>query len=351
MNPRFRFLSLAFAGLFFLGAPAPNSWAQQERNIARISISLHPDKDEYWVGEPVHLRARAVNWHSPVVILTSTYGLMSAYTDLRISYEGDVGDTYKAHYSENIPMPHKHPLWYGKALEFDMLVSYDKNQLSGMAMKEPGKYFFALRQTMYMRDEYRKEQRRDPFFCSTQSRTIRVVSPPAEFAGALDLLRSRPSVFRDLNRNLASLSNRDLLEQIAREYPQSRYAPYCLHALGNLGVVLTSSISGESEKAIEAFQRIVEKHPGYPLRDEVRISLAEIHARGGHYNEAQRIVRAVVEESEDNLMRFRERRLIKALLGPRPSPYFQTNTGQWPLFSSTRLTDAYFLNQFDSSTP
>jgi tetratricopeptide (TPR) repeat protein len=303
-------------------------------------VLLETNRSEYWLGEPVILRVRICNWAIPTSIILGSFGLQGK-TDLRIIHEGDTSEPYHAHFEPGLTSNRSIRLPYGKAYEFRIPIEYDPNSPVYLALSAPGTYQLQLTQYIEYTNLTNPAQHRVPCELSAQTTDLRVVAPPAEGAQAWNLLQSLPDAVRDLNRLMASPSTRDILEKVAKEYPRSRYAPYCLHALGSLSLNLISSLPEEKEKAEWAYKQVIEHYPEYPLRDEVSIHLGKLYYQTGRVNAAMEIAERLLGESEDNLYRYREAEIMLPYRGPVHNPNAATNMTSWELFGTTQLPDTY----------
>jgi tetratricopeptide (TPR) repeat protein len=313
--------------------------AQDTINIPPVIMTLHPDKAEYWVGEPVALRVRLHNWALPGEILYGAFGLQGG-SDMRIFHNGEMSERYFAHLDLAPPTTKPVLVPYGKYYEFLIIALYEHSADSRLAFSEPGTYELQMRQSLQYMDTD-TPQGQVPFPVTAAAPRFRVVEPPANAAGALKLLQSYPEVFYDLNRVKASPATRPILEKIAKEYPDSRYAPYCLHALGMLSMEMMDSIPGEQEKAEEALRKVIEGYPNYPLRNEARVDLGNFYSRTDRYNKGQEMAGELLSESEDNLFQFRTADIMAPYSGSRVLPNMQMNKMNWELFGTTRLPDTY----------
>jgi len=332
--------------LFFLTVAAafllPALPALADMNYPAFLASLTPGRAEYWVGEPVSLRCHFVNWVSPSVEITSVFGLHGSYTDLRIASEGKEGDPYHAQFDQSVASEQQVLLRYAKAHEFEMQVLYDPRSPDKLALSKPGVYQFHLQQNIWYTNHYLVAQGQVPYKLEAVSRPIHVIAPPEEFAGALRLLLSRPPALIDLNRHLANPANWQIMETVVAQYPKSRYAPHCLHALVN-GRLFFAKVSSEYlREALKICERLVREYPDYASRDEMRVRLAELYKEDGQLDKTLEIVTQLLAESEENLYRFRKSSVMRPFRGARENPYAVFSTSCWELFGTTRLNDANF---------
>jgi len=304
-------------------------------------MGLSVDRTEFWVGEPIVLRCRIVNWLAPTLAMQGVFGLYSGNSEFRILKDNELGEPYHAYFDETPQTPKKAIVDYGKAYEFQILVAYDRKTESRLTIEEPGAYTFMFRQAIRYTNIYSSGGAFLPLVLSAASPEVNVIDPPAEAAGALELLKANPVAILDMNRQLATVGNQWLLEKIAREYPESRYAPYCLHALGNLYDLLAFRHAGARDRAAAFLGELVEKHPDYSLRDEARITLAGVHRNSYRMDAAAEIIDRLLAESPDNLARFRKTDVMKPIRGSVANPWTDVNDLCWELFGTTELTDAY----------
>jgi hypothetical protein len=332
------FLAVAPPGA--LGAEEEAGEAREEPGVP-IAMGLSVDRKEFWVGEPIVLRCRIVNWLAPMLAMQGIFGLHGADSEFRILKNNELGEPYHAYFDETPQTPKKAIVDYAKAYEFDIVVAYDRKSESRLALEEPGAYMFMFRQAIRYTNIYSAGGAFLPLVLSAASPEVNVVDPPPEATGALELLKANPVAILDINRQLATVGNQWLLQKIAREYPESRYAPYCLHALGNLYDLLGLRHVGARDQAAAFLRDLVEKYPDYPLRGEALITLAGLHRNSYRMDAAAEIAGRLLAESPDNLARFRKMDVMKPLRGGPSNPWNDINEMCWELFSTTELTDAY----------
>jgi tetratricopeptide (TPR) repeat protein len=147
---------------------------------------------------------------------------------------------------------------------------------------------------------------------------------------------------------MATAASRPVLEKIARDYAGTRYAPWCLHALGSFSLSVMDALIEEGPKAERAYREVLERYPDYPLRDEVRIHLSKVYLKSGRSNAAIAIAEQMLAESEDNLYLFRDADVMRAYRGERNNPYAGINKTNWELFGTTQLPDAYEQLRYES---
>lgn len=309
------------------------------QDIPPLGMMAIPSRSVYWVGEPVVIRGRIYNWLSPLMTLSTSFGLQGQ-TTLRIVQDGREGPSYRAHFDQAPVASKPYILPYGKMLQFRVLAEYDTNTTSHLIFDTAGTYTLSFEQNMSYRNEYNVGEGEVPYSQKLRM-TIRVVDPPAEGAKALDLLESNPDAIRDLNRLMASPSSEDILKRVAKEFPDTPYAPFCLHALGSYSSQMTDVLLGENEIAGWAYKELIDKYPDYPLRDEVRSYLASFYYKTSRGNDAYEIAEQMMRESEDNLYIFRDHPIIGQYHGKKGNQYSLLNTEHWELFGNTQMPNAY----------
>lgn len=305
-------------------------------------MEVRTNRASYWVGEPVVARVRIVNWLSPSLTVFTAFDVRGN-TQIQIREGQGVAETYYGHLPMSPVTPQNNELPYGKAIESDIVILYSSDTQSHLAFDRPGEYRLQMAQGMRYTDMYKPMGRTGvPSSTRAETEPFQVVAPPEEARPALEILQSDPRALKDLNSLYATPASRSTIERVAREYPDSRYAPYCLHALATLSLALAKDLSGEREKAEEYLTRLIEDYPDYPLRDTARIRMADFLYETGRFNRALGIVQDLVAESEDNMKRFDESRMIKPLIATRFTPAVDPNVFNWYLFGTTELTDAYY---------
>jgi len=333
-------VALAFVCLTALAA------AQSGVPPSTIAILVIPNRVEFWLGEPMVLTVRIYNWAIPSMHAFGSYGLPGA-TDVRIVREGEVGERYRAHFEPGPTTANAVNLPYGKACEFRMIVEYDPDNASHLAFDRAGVYQLQVEQPIEVTNLDNPAQYRVPLRLKARTTDLRFVEPPADGAGAWKLLCSYPESFRDLNRLMASPGSREVFEKVAKEYPRSRYAPYCLHALGTLSLNLIAAIPAEAERAEGAYKEVIERYPDYPLRSEVRLHLGRVYYQTGRVNLGLDVAEGLLADSEDNLYRFRESDIMIPFRGATDNPYKSVNVTSWQLFGTTQLPDTYAQLQLE----
>lgn len=317
----------------------PNAGHAQE-GMPPIVMVADTNRAEYWLGEPMVLRIRLFNWSSPMLSVMGSFGLQQL-TDLRIVHNGIVGERYRAHFEE-IPASTKNiKLPYGKAYEFRIIVVYDGKQESRLAFPVPGFYSIQVNQYLEYLNTYDLTRGRTPYPVSLETAPFQVVSPPEAGKKALALLQSNPNAIRDLNRLMASPGTAATLADLAAEHPKTRYAPFCLHALGSLALNQIAYRPSAATTAEKHFRALIAKYPDYPLIDEARLQLARTLSLSARANEARDITDQLLFETEDNFYRFRDSEVMQIYRGPAESPYADINQKHWDLFQTTILPDAY----------
>jgi hypothetical protein len=334
LSSRARTLTILIA-VFLLPAVSSRAGSKYPPFMA----SLTPDRSEYWVGEPIRLGCAFVNWLSPVVEVVSVFGLQGPNSDLRIISEGKESAAYHAYFGQSVASDEVILLRYAKAHEFAMYVLYDDSSDDGLAISKPGTYQFHLRQNVWYTNRYLPTQGQVGYQFDVATAPVRVVAPPPEFAGALDLLLKRPDMLVDVNRHLASPANWQALEQIVAKYPKSRYAPHCLHALA-AGKLHFRKVSPEyTQEAITLFERLEREYPDYVMRDDIRIFLADLYSERAELDKTMEMVKTLVAESSDNIYRYRKSPAMLPFRGVRDNPYGVLTESCWELFDTTRLND------------
>ncbi len=146
MNFPNRFPKSGILGVVFFLALGSAASAQSRNQPMLLSMSVHTERSEYWLGEPVELVARIVNWHTPLAEISGIFGLKGDQTQLRIVHDGEMGGLYKGYYTPEVLMSKKIPVKYGKAHEFRILVAGDKETLP--AFPWPGPRTFPCRRRL-----------------------------------------------------------------------------------------------------------------------------------------------------------------------------------------------------------
>ena len=234
-------------------------------------------------------------------------------------------------------------------VEFFLVLGYDGESTSSLAMADPGIRALHLTQEMQCMNWVALGDGTYPYSVSARSRPFRVVAPPAEAAGALELLQSHPPAMRDMYRLRTSLSTRWVLEKLVRDYPSSRYTPYCLHALEVLARSLVGTLVGQEAEAERLGLRILREWPDYPRRGQIMVHLADLYRDTSRLDASVAMSYKLVEESEDNLFLFRDASVMQPLIGGSRNPYNWINEACWELYGMTRTPNPYFLMQFDQS--
>lgn len=322
-----------------LGSQTCLSYAQSEVEIPPVVMTLEVNRSTYWLGEPVVAVARIYNWYSPEIRIYSAYGFQGV-SDLRIAHENVMSDRYRAHFpaapvtEKNLGLP------YGKAFEFRMVVVYDSGRPGDLALYEPGTYRFALNQPLEYSNSFAGDTGRTRYAATAETGDIKVVEPPLEGRAAFDLLVSTPGAVLSLSSLMAMASTRDVLEKIAREYPESRYAPYCLHAVGSYALTQVAADTKEIERAEWAYKRIMETYPNYPLLTEVRLHLAKLYLTTGRINDGASLADQTLASSPDNLYRFRDWDPLMPYIGSLKGVDVRVEENQWQLFDTAQLPNA-----------
>ena len=320
------------------------------REFPLISVGVSLDHQDYWIGEPIVAQTRIVNWFTPSLRLFTSLDLRGD-TEMRIVATGDVlSDRYLAHYDLHPMTPQSYILAYGKTVEFNTVVLYSRDNASGLILPIPGRYRLLVKQLMQYTDLSHSRggagvgiisQGASPYFT--------VAPPPPEALEALEILQSDPNVLKDLNAIKASFSSYEKMERVAREFPDSRYAPFCLHALGSFYLEISEKFLGYGKKGEECLKQLIERYPNYVLRDEARMRLAIQYQNAGRFNDGLAIAQRLLDESDDNLARFSKCKLYAPIIGNRENPAVDLIEDNWELFDTTRLADPYYEKTKDPS--
>ena len=169
---------------------------------------------------------------------------------------------------------------------------------------------------------------------------IQVAPPAPEWAEAARLVTGNPWMIRDLTRLYASPATRGGMRTIVERYPQSPYAPWCLHALGNLSLLFVEDMEQEALTARDLFYKLSHDYPTYPGVNEARIRWAEMLRATGDFNGAVNEAERLLDESEDNLYRFRSSPLYRKLRGEKGNLLRHLSTSCWELFDNSQLNTA-----------
>lgn len=306
-------------------------------------MTIETDRADYYPGEPVVLTCHLVNWHSPHLLIQGAFGLKSEATDVRILRNGEMSDTYRSSYHESPVTPDRIETHYAKTFEFQIIVCYDRARRSAMALDTPGEYAFALRQDFLIADHARDFPALHGVRIEGQSDPVAVVEPSDAHAAALKLLRTNPRCFEDLGRQSATPSTAWIFRKIVTDYPQTRYAPYCLLALARQCLALGANLPEESEKGQAYLRQIIDdkEYSAFPLRLDAQASLADAMLDAGRPDISRKMVEDLIQQSPDNLTRLRMHACAAPFLGFTPNPYLRTNQECWFLFDTTQLVDAY----------
>jgi hypothetical protein len=305
-----------------------------------MKVGMVTDRAEYWVGEPVVLRCRIVNWFAPFLFVRSSMEL-GGDSDLRIVREGEPGDRYWANQTENPVSAPPKVMNYGKAIEFYLTVLYSTEEPNGLALPKPGEYWFELSQTFTLTNMAAKSPSPFSVRSHTASSKIVIVAPPANAKGALDLLLANSAALIDLQRMEASPASQWVLEKIATEYPDSHYAPYCVAALASYATNLAGIQVAQRPIAQKYIDEIVNKWPDFPLRHRIDLLQLTLYTESDQVDKAVDYLWKKVGESEDNLFRFIDNSLVTDFVGGKNNIRTALNRPAWELFDVTEFPDAY----------
>lgn len=340
-----RYLVTVALSLFLLAAPGqPLAAAGGEEPLRARLIT---NKSAYVLGEPVHLRHQIFNWSAPYIELLAGLALEHAETRLTILRDGKSSEPYRGPWKVQPVQEKTLLIAYGQATEAQYTVLYDAGTENNLALPEPGVYQLRIETLVFYKNPNRPDIPRLPYRSVAWSRMIEVRKPDERSTEALEVLLRRPSTLRDLHRQSAGPGNMPFLRAVARDYPDTVYAPYCLFALANIQLFFQKT--GDEQKAMQHYATILEKYPDFPLIHSVRLQQARLLRKHHQLNRAAAIRDMVLAESEDNLYRFRKDPLVH-----NQYPRQKKNTAAfvyWPLFDTRTLGDPVDQLDYDKITP
>ncbi len=328
-----------FILFIIIGILQSDAFCEIGRDEVGISLGLSTNRDQYWLGEPVIVTARIVNWAQPGIRYDTKIGLDGPNTSVWIYKGNKKGKEYKGHYETRPLSAITTFLRYGKAHEFKLSMVYKKTGANQLAFDHKGNYSILMRQYIDYADESIRIQ--GPVAVTIQGRSLNftVIDPPKEGMQAFNLLKANPKAFLDLNRQAASPATRALFQKIVDEFPNTRYAPYCLHAL----ITYNGKLSRTDDRFRLINQKMLKKiladYPQFALRDNMRIELAQNLTNSGQMDAAFEILDAMVAESPDNLYRFREFEMLSGYTGHDISLMLGTSENNWTIFDTLQLPE------------
>lgn len=315
------------------------------RDEVGISLGVMTNRDQYWLGEPVLVTARIVNWAKPAIRFDTKIGLDGPDTTVWIYKGNKKSKEYKGHYETRPVSAFTSYLRYGKAHEFNLIMLYKRYGYDKLAFDRKGIYSVSMRQYLDYADN--SLRMKGPIAISIQGRSLNftVIDPPKEGRAAFDLLKANPQGFLDLNRLIASPATRALFQKIVDEFPDTRYAPYCYHALINYNARLSRQDDRFRLINQKLLRKALSNYPQYSLRDELRIQLAQNLTNSGQMDAAFEILEALVSESPDALYRFKEFDMLKGYIGGKYSPMLGTSESNWSIFDTLQLPELMQFNR------
>lgn len=201
--------------------------AQSATNtINGVEVTVGFDKTELIVGEPLYLSIKVANHTAPVIVGTfqsTLFFTQGNSVQVMIQPPGELPYRYNGTEQPDIPYPSKEDnIVNGEAMIHNMLILYDATQPNGYAFSKPGEYFISAKVTYSVL--------RDPAKNVTEVPATRIVVRAAEdkAAEAFKLI-STPEAAKALH--MSSTTNKSVLEaarKIAKDYPDTPYAPLCL---------------------------------------------------------------------------------------------------------------------------
>jgi hypothetical protein len=327
------------AALLLVVSAFPSPRAQTPEPV--LALGVFPHKAEYVVGEPVMLRARIQNWLSPQLLLYINSGFSSDSTQLRLFRDGVIGEVYRSNEELSIQSENQYLLGYAKSIRFGLTVLYDPQSDGGVLLNKPGEHQFLLEQEVSYLDTMRVSEGKKRLILSAVSPIIRVVEAEGRDKEAFDLLKSHPAAFADLNRQIASIGARGLFERVAREYSDTVYAPYCLHALAGLYRILAQTNAEAGAQAAVHLRKLIDNYPDYELLDLARVQLSETLYLDDRLSEAVRRTEDALAASIDNLFVYRRGPLMRNIRGLWGNMFNDLASICWELFEPTTQPEAY----------
>lgn len=302
-----------------------------------IQTSLRPGKSAYLLGEPIILEVRFANWYTPEMIFTGSVAYASSDTHLQSRRPGNVwGPDYRAHHRLQPMSPKSLFLEYGRALPYRFLAICDREKDSNLLFETPGKVQFRLRQSFYYRNVMEMHKGDVAYETETQSPIFQILEPQGKNQAAFQRLQTRPTVFTDFNRLLASPGNVTFLEKFVRDFPDTPYTPFALHSLGALSYTYGKHhLLDEQEKARQYFETILEDHPDYSLRDDVTMQLVNLYRETGELDRAVALLEKAIIPSENKMFYYRSSPLIRDRVDIIVTGLYQRLPSLfWPLFDN-----------------
>lgn len=333
----------AVLGLAFVrpaAAQPPDS-----EDAVQFTIQFEFARSSYWLGEPVLLEGRLTNWDFITAQLKAVLDLRSADTDLRLVRDLERLGIYRSYHKVEPLTRDEVNLSYGRAHLFQFLVLYHPDRENHLALDRPGKYQFELEQQVVYNNVYNHIGRHLPVTLFGFSPEIEVVEPPEPFRPAFELLRDSSRGFLDMNRLVASPASMPVFEQIVSQYPESRYAPWCLFALANSDMRLSRDDWTMVGVAEEKFRRLIEQYPDFVMGDDARMNLALLLRDNGKLEQALEVAGPVLEDP-DRYYPFKRNEIVVNALNNMPNPYARRQALHWMLFPARRIAD--LIVQLDS---
>ncbi len=223
-----------------------------------VEVVAELTKTELFVGEPLYLLIRVTNRKAPLVIGNFSAALHFAEggdVEVHIQPPSELSYRYQAHEEPAVFPAMEIGNKEGASTHFELPIIYERKSATGYVFDRPGEYVVSVKiWHTIMRDQRRT-------FTEIPPTRIVVRQPQGKDLEAFRLIEGKKyalALQQQVSDDKDVLAN---LEKVARQYPQSVYAPMCSYVAGASLVLDKKSL----ERGVALLREFAKRYPDHPM--------------------------------------------------------------------------------------